>query len=92
MNTHFASLVMGIAHQAQAALEGKIPAESPVTDARVVAQALIDTLGMLQEKTKGQLEDDERLLLDGLLTELRLRFVKQGGAPGGVAMPGGGTH
>jgi hypothetical protein len=79
MNMHFASLVMGIAAQAQAALEGKLPPEAPVQDGRAVAQALIDTLGMLQEKTAGRLDDDERRLLDQLLTDLRFRFVSGGG-------------
>lgn len=79
MNMHFASLVMGIAAQAQSALEGRLPPESPVQDGRTVAQALIDTLGMLQEKTAGHLDDDERRLLDQLLTDLRFRFVTGGG-------------
>ena len=79
MNVHFASLVMGIAAQAQSALEGRLPAGAPVQDSRVVAQALIDTLGMLQEKTSGHLDDDERRLLDQLLADLRIRFVTDGG-------------
>ena len=83
MNQHFASLVMGIAAQAQAALEGHVPAESPIKDTRLIAQALIDTLGMLQEKTSGRLDDDERRLLDQVLTELRIRFVSGGGAGSG---------
>ena len=82
MNPHFASLVMGIAAQAQAALEGQLPAESPIQDARLIAQTLIDTLGMLQDKTAGRLDDDERQLLDQVLAELRIRFVSSGGASG----------
>jgi len=81
MNQHFASLVMGVAAQAQAALEGQIPAESPIQDGRLIAQTLIDTLGMLQEKTRGNLDDDEQRLLEQLLAELRIRFVT-GGATG----------
>ena len=45
-------------------------------DARKVAQTLIDTLGMLQEKTEGRLDPDERQLLDQALTALRFRFVQ----------------
>ena len=43
---------------------------------RQVAQALIDTLGMLEQKTAGQLEADEQKLLGETLTSLRFRFVQ----------------
>ena len=45
-------------------------------DARQVGQALIDTLGMLQQKTAGRLDPDEQKLLDEVLTALRFRFVQ----------------
>ena len=41
-----------------------------------MGQALIDTLGMLQDKTAGQLEPDEKKLLDEVVTALRFRFVQ----------------
>ena len=41
-----------------------------------MAQTLIDTLGMLAEKTTGQLEPDEKQLLDQAVTSLRFRFVQ----------------
>lgn len=44
----------------------------------LVAQQTIDTLEMLREKTLGNLEDDERQLIDSLLYELRMRFVELG--------------
>ena len=50
-------------------------------DARQVGQALIDTLGMLQQKTAGRLDPDEQKLLDEVLTALRFRFVQGGSAP-----------
>ena len=82
MNPHFASLVLGLAHQAEAALGGTLPpgAES-VGDGRRVAQALIDTLGMLLEKTEGRLDAEERKLLDEALTALRFRFVQTAPRP-----------
>jgi hypothetical protein len=43
-----------------------------------VAQHTIDTLGMLQEKTKGNLDEQEEKLLQSLLYELRMHFVKIG--------------
>ena len=77
MNAHFASLVLGMAHQAEAALQGQLPAGAgDGVDARQVAQALIDTLGMLAEKTTGRLEADEQQLLDQALTALRFRYVQ----------------
>ena len=77
MNPHFASLVLGLAHQAEAALQGQLPAGAEgVVDSRAVAQTLIDTLGMLADKTAGHLEPDESRLLDETLTSLRFRFVQ----------------
>ena len=77
MNPHFASLVTGLAYQADQALNGNIPPHpggEPV-NARDVARTLIDTLGMLEAKTAGQLDEDEAKLLAGALTALRFRFV-----------------
>ena len=45
---------------------------------RVLARQTIDTLEMLRTKTRGNLDDDERRLLDTLLYELRLKFVEAG--------------
>jgi hypothetical protein len=45
-------------------------------DARRLAQTLIDTLGMLAEKTSGHLEADEKQLLDQAVTALRFRYVQ----------------
>lgn len=82
MNPHFASLVMGLAAQAEAALQGQGPPGvegiSPA-DLRRAAQAMIDTLGMLEEKTRGQLDAEETRLLAEALTSLRFRFVQTGG-------------
>jgi hypothetical protein len=82
VNPHFASLVLGLAHQAEAALGGTLPpGAEDLGDGRKVAQTLIDTLGMLQEKTEGRLETDERQLLDQALTALRFRFVQTAPRP-----------
>lgn len=76
MNQHFASLVVGLAHQADQAMQGKLPEGTPgAPDAREVARTLIDTLGMLEQKTRGQLEPDEQRLLTEALTGIRFRFV-----------------
>jgi Domain of unknown function (DUF1844) len=77
MNPHFASLVLGLAQQAEAALSGHMPQGAEgLGDSRKAAQTLIDTLGMLTEKTSGQLDPDEKQLLDQAVTSLRFRFVQ----------------
>ena len=43
----------------------------------LVAQQTIDTLEMIREKTLGNLDDEERKLIDSLLYELRIKFVEQ---------------
>ena len=78
MNPHFASLVLGLAHQADAALQGQLPPGAEAAgakDARQIAQTLIDTLAMVEEKTGGHLDADEKRLLTEALTGLRFRFV-----------------
>lgn len=41
------------------------------------AKQTIDILGMLRAKTEGNLDDNEKSLMDGLLFELRMRYVKE---------------
>ena len=82
MNPHFASLVLGLAQQAESALNGQLPPGAEQLggqiDARQVARTLIDTLTMLQGKTQGHLEPDEAQLLENALTGLKFRFVQIG--------------
>ena len=82
MNPHFASLVLGLAQQAENALQGNLPPGAELlgdkADPRLVAQTLIDTLVMLQVKTEGRLEPDEQQLLEASLTAVRFRFVQSG--------------
>ncbi|MGH0037633.1 MAG: DUF1844 domain-containing protein [Myxococcota bacterium] len=42
----------------------------------LLARQTIDTLEMLREKTRGNLDEDETKLFDSLLYELRMRFVE----------------
>jgi hypothetical protein len=57
---------------------GEIP--EPITEKMEknlpLAQQTIDILGILQEKTKGNLTPDEENLLTGFLYDLRMRYVK----------------
>jgi hypothetical protein len=42
----------------------------------VAAHQMIELIGLLQEKTKGNLTEDEAKLVDDLLYELRMRYVQ----------------
>lgn len=61
--------------------DGEEPA-SPEEKARqlqstlATASQLIDTLTMLEQKTKGNLTDEEQRFLDSSLTELRVAYVR----------------
>lgn len=47
-----------------------------------LARQTIDILGMLQEKTKGNLTPEEDKFLDALLVDLRLRYVAKSSGRG----------
>ena len=57
--------------------------EDPATKQPVknlpLAKQTIDLIGMLQEKTKGNLTPDEEKLLENILYDLRMRYVKAAG-------------
>ncbi|MDQ2921971.1 MAG: DUF1844 domain-containing protein [Acidobacteriota bacterium] len=72
----FASFMMSIASNAASTL-GMM--EHPVTGKREVDLELgkhwIDVLGMLQQKTRGNLLPQEKQILEGLLADLRMQYV-----------------
>jgi hypothetical protein len=74
--TSFINFLMSIASNAAASL-GMM--EHPVTGQRGVdlplAKHWIDVLGMLQQKTRGNLVPQERQIFEGLLTDLRMQYV-----------------
>lgn len=74
----FSVLVMSLATQALASM-GQIPGEDgkPVVELDH-AKHFIDTLGVLEAKTKGNLAPEEAAMLDNALHELRLLFVAVG--------------
>ncbi len=43
---------------------------------KMLARQTIDTIELLREKTRGNLEEDEEKLFDSLLYELHMRFVE----------------
>jgi hypothetical protein len=77
----FANFIMTIASNAASSL-GMM--EHPVTHKREVdlelAKHWIDILGMLQQKTKGNLASQEEKILEGLLADLRMQYVSLSGS------------
>ena len=80
--TSFMSLIMSLASNAAASL-GMMP--HPVTGETGVdlktAKHWIDVLGMLETKTRGNLDSQEAQVLEGLLSDLRMQYVSFSNAP-----------
>ena len=78
----FARLVFML-HAAAMQYLGKI--KNPVTDKverdLAGAQGMIDTLEMLENRTKGNLSQDESRMLAQMLQELRLNYVDEAQKP-----------
>ena len=76
----FATFIISLSTQALALL-GEIP--DPVQGKTVVdlegARQFIDILGILQDKTRGNLDARENALLDGALYDLRMKYVERSG-------------
>ncbi len=53
----------------------------------VAAQQMIDILGLLEEKTRGNLTAEERSVLEQVIFELRLRFVEAQKEPSRIIRP-----
>ncbi|MBW1840534.1 MAG: DUF1844 domain-containing protein [Deltaproteobacteria bacterium] len=57
--------------------------EDPATDKKaknlLIAKQTIDILGMLEEKTRGNLDKDEENMLKNILYDLRILYVKEKG-------------
>jgi len=74
---NFTTFVVSLSTQALMHL-GEIP--DPMTNQQErdlpAAQHMIDILGMLQEKTRGNLDHDEEGLLRSILFDLRMKYVE----------------
>jgi hypothetical protein len=72
----FVMLITTLGAQAMSAL-GFMPdpATGKSNPNRVMAKHFIDTIGVLEEKTKGNLTDEEKNYLDETLHQLRMAFV-----------------
>jgi hypothetical protein len=74
---NFGTFVLSLSHSVLMHL-GEAPhpdGETPQVDLPLARQT-IDVLGLLEEKTKGNLTGDEERLLSQVLYDLRLRFVE----------------
>jgi len=78
MESNFANFILSLAGSAQMNL-GLIPNPYTQEIEKDLDQAkqTIDLLGMLQEKTRGNLNPQEAQLLEVVLSDLRLRFVEE---------------
>jgi hypothetical protein len=74
---NFSTFVISLSTQALAHL-GEIadPMIGRVSVDLIAAKQLIDMLGVLDEKTKGNLDQDEAALLEHCLYDLRLKYVE----------------
>jgi len=75
---NFSTFVISLSTQALAHL-GEIP--DPMSNRMEIdlgaAKQMIDILGLLKEKTKGNLDKSEAALMDSVLYDLRLKFVER---------------
>lgn len=85
----FAELVNILAMQAAIALGGyQGPGGERIPPDHAAAKHHIDLLDVLEQKTKGNLTDEERRAIDGVLYELRLQYVQAVGGGGPTVQPG----
>lgn len=83
----FVELIQMIAMQAMVGLGGMAsPDGRPIPPDLDLAKHQIDMLELLAVKTAGNLDDEEKELLDAVLHDMRMRFVQAvGGGSGGTA-------
>lgn len=76
----FTSFILSLSTSALIQL-GEIP--DPFTKKSIknlpLAKQTIDLIGMLKEKTKGNLNNDEEKVIDYILYDLRMKYVKASG-------------
>jgi hypothetical protein len=75
---NFSSFAFGLASQALMLLGlAPDPATGAVEKDLAGAKGLIDILAMLEEKTRGNLDEDEAHMMEEMLYELRMQFVRE---------------
>lgn len=87
----FLDLVNLLAMQASVGLSGfGGPGGQQMPPDPALAKHYIDLLDVLEEKTAGNLSDEEKRVLSAVTYELRMQFVHGGAGGGGGAQHGGG--
>jgi hypothetical protein len=75
----FATFILSLSHSALMHLGAAPHPETSTVETNIpLARQTIDLLGVLEEKTKGNLTGDEERLLHQVLYDLRMRFVESG--------------
>ena len=88
-NINFASFILSLAATAAVHFGDRLEpgADEPGPVDLHSAGQMIDILALLEEKTKGNLSEDEEQLLETILYELRLRFVEAQGQEKRIITP-----
>lgn len=74
----FATFILSLSHSALMHLgEAPDPETNQIATSLPLAKQNIDILGLLEEKTKGNLTGDEERLLTQVLFDLRMRYVER---------------
>lgn len=73
----FATFVLSLSHSAYMHLgDAPNPVDGRIEQNLTMARQTIDLLGLLEEKTQGNLTGEEERVLEQALYELRLRYVE----------------
>jgi hypothetical protein len=73
----FSTLILSLSSSAIVHIGDYVDPQSGKTEKNLpLAKQTIDMLGMLQEKTRGNLTQDESQLLENILYNLRMRYVE----------------
>ena len=76
----FATFILSLSHSALMHLgEAPHPDDNEAHVSLSLAKQTIDLLGLLEEKTKGNLSGEEERLIGQILFDLRMRFVEKSG-------------
>ncbi len=76
----FATFILSLSHSALMHLgEAPNPDDNEIRVSLPLAKQTIDLLGLLEEKTKGNLSGEEERLIGQILFDLRMRFVEKSG-------------
>ena len=77
LEASFSVLVMSIASSAAAALGlAPNPQSGEIQKDKEMAKFNIDLLIILQQKTKSNLQPDERIFLDNVVSDLQIKFMQ----------------